>query len=159
MENTTMNQMKGKKAPHLSLPATGGKNINLKDFKGQTVILYFYPKDDTPGCTQEGGDFSDLYKKIKNQGGEVLGVSKDSVQSHEKFKEKQKYPFDLISDEEGKLCKAFDVLKEKSMFGKTYEGIDRSTFVISADSVIKKEWRNVKVNDHAQEVFDFLKTL
>ena len=154
-----MSQIIGKKAPHLSLPATGGKSINLKDFKGQTLILYFYPKDATPGCTQEGGDFRDLYKKIKKRGGEVFGVSKDSIQSHEKFKEKQNYPFDLISDEQGQLCKIFGVLKEKTLFGKIFKGINRSTFVISAEGFVKKEWRDVKVNDHAQEVFDFLKTL
>ena len=154
-----MSQMEGKKAPDLSLPATGGKNINLRDFKGQPLIVYFYPKDATPGCTQEGGGFRDLYKKIKKQGGEVFGVSKDTVRSHEKFKEKQKYPFDLISDEKGSLCKTFGVLKDKSMFGKTFQGIDRSTFVIDSKGVIQKEWRSVKVKDHAQEVFDFLKTL
>ena len=154
-----MKKMTNKKAPHLKLPATGGKSINLKDFKGQAVILYFYPKDATPGCTQEGGDFRDLYRKIKKQEGEVFGVSKDSISSHEKFKEKQKYPFDLISDEKGELCKAFGVLKEKSLFGNTFQGIDRSTFVIGADGVVKKEWRSVKVKGHAQEVFDFLITL
>ena len=154
-----MSQMIGKSVPNLNLPATGDKKVNLRDLKGQALILYFYPKDATPGCTKEGGDFGKLYKKIKKQGGEVFGVSKDSVQSHEKFKEKQAYPFDLISDEKGKLCKAFGVLKEKSMFGKTYEGIDRSTFVISTEGVIKKEWRNVKVDGHAEEVFNFLKTI
>ena len=154
-----MSKMTGKLVPNLKLPATGDQTINLRDLKGQAVILYFYPKDATPGCTKEGGDFGKLYKKIKKQGGEVFGVSKDSVQSHEKFKEKQKYPFDLISDEKGKLCKVFGVLKEKSMFGKTYEGIDRSTFVISSKGIVEKEWRAVKVDGHAQKVFDFLKTL
>ena len=154
-----MNSIIGKKAPDLSLPATGEKKVNLKEYKGRTVILYFYPKDATPGCTQEGGDFRDLYKKIKDQGGEVFGVSKDTVPSHEKFKAQQQYPFDLISDEQGELCRAFGVLKQKSMYGKTYEGIDRSTFVISVEGLIKKEWRNVKVNGHAEEVFEFLKTL
>ena len=152
--------MVGQKAPNLSLPATGGKNINLQDLKGQSVILYFYPKDATPGCTQEGGDFRDLYKKIKKLGGEVFGVSKDSVPSHEKFKEKQNYPFDLISDEKGELCKIFKVLKDKVIFGKPiHQGIERSTFVIASNGLIKKEWRSVKVKGHAQEVLDFLKTL
>lgn len=146
------------KVPDFRLPATGGKSINLRDFKSQALILYFYPKDATPGCTREGGDFRDLYKKIKKQGAEVFGVSRDSVSSHEKFKAKQKYPFELISDEKGKLCKAFGVLKKKSMFGKTFQGIDRSTFVISS-GLVKKEWRSVKVDGHAEEVFDFLKTL
>lgn len=151
--------MIGKKAPDLNLPATGGKSINLKKLQNHTLILYFYPKDATPGCTQESNDFQSLYKKIKKQGGEVLGVSKDSVSSHENFKKKYNYPFDLISDEDGKLCKSFGVLKKKSMFGKTFEGIDRSTFIIDAKGFIKKEWRSVKVKGHAQEVFDFLKTL
>lgn len=154
-----MNSIVGQKVPDLSLPATGGKNVNLKGLKGQSVILYFYPKDATPGCTQEGKDFQKLYQQIKKNGGEVLGVSKDSVLSHEKFRQKQSYSFDLISDEKGELCRAFDVLKQKSMFGKVSEGISRSTFVISPEGVIKKEWRNVKVKDHAREVFDFLKTV
>ena len=153
-----MSNLEGKKAPNLRLYATGEKKINLKDI-GQTVILYFYPKDFTPGCTQEGKDFSNIYKKIKKLGAEVFGVSKDSLESHEKFKVKQNYPFDLISDREGKLCKAFKVLKKKSMFGKTFEGVERSTFVISSDSIILKEWRNVKVKGHAQEVFKFIKNL
>ena len=147
-----------KQIPDFSWPATGGKNINLRDFKNQALILYFYPKDDTPGCSQEGRDFRDLYKKIKKQGGEVLGVSKDSVSSHEKFKAKYKYPFDLISDQEGRLCKAFGVLKKKSMFGKSYQGIERSSFVIFKGAV-KREWRQVKVEGHAQELLEFLKTL
>ena len=117
------------------------------------MILFFYPKDATPGCTQEGRDFRDLYKEIKKQGGEVLGVSKDSIPSHEKFKEKQKYPFELISDEKEELCKAFGVLKEKSFFGKTFQGINRSTFVIDADGFIKKEWKDVKVKGHASRSF------
>lgn len=154
-----MNQMTGKNVPQLNLPATGGRQINLRDLKGQTVILYFYLKDATPGCTQEGKDFSGLYEQIKKHGGEVFGVSKDSISSHEKFKTKQEYPFDLISDEKGKLCKAFGVLKEKSLFGKTFRGINRSTFVVGADGFVKKEWRDVKVKGHAREVFNFLKTL
>lgn len=154
-----MNHIIGKTAPQLDLPATSGRTINLKNFKGQPVIIYFYPKDATPGCAKEGRDFRDLYTQIKKQGGEVFGVSKDSVASHEKFKAKQKYPFDLISDKDGKLCKAFNVLKKKSMLGITYMWIDRSTFVISSSGVIKKEWRGVKVKGHAKEVFEFLKSI
>ena len=154
-----MTDLIGKKAPNLNLPTTGDKKINLTKCQGQIVILYFYPKDATPGCTQEGKDFAQLYKKIQELGGEVFGVSKDSIASHEKFKTKEKYPFDLISDEKGELCKAFEVLKQKSLYGKTYESIHRSTFIISSDSIIKKEWRDVQVQGHAQEVFNFIKTL
>ena len=145
--------------PDLSLSATGGALVNLKKLKGKTLVVYFYPKDDTPGCTQEGADFTQLDKKFQKLGAKIFGVSKDSLLSHEKFKSKQKYSFDLISDPEGKLCTAFKVLKEKSMFGKKYYGIERSTFVISKAGKIKKEWRKVKVKDHAQEVLAFVKNL
>ena len=131
----------GKTVPSFYLPATSGKNINLRDFKNQMVIVYFYPKDNTPGCTQEGRDFRDLYQEITKHNGEVFGVSKDSIKSHEKFKEKQNYPFDLISDKEGKLCDFFDVIKEKTLYGKKYMGIDRSTFLISPEGVLLHEWR------------------
>ncbi|MCZ0932866.1 MAG: peroxiredoxin [Oligoflexia bacterium] len=147
-----------KKAPSLDLPATGGKIVNLQGLK-QSVVLYFYPKDDTPGCAKEGADFTKLHKKFQDSGAVVFGVSKDSISSHEKFKKKQKYSFDLISDEQGKLCEAFSVLKEKSMFGKTYLGIERSTFLISAEGVVQKEWRKVKVEGHAEEVLKALKNL
>ncbi len=159
MASNRTRKMTGKKVPELSLPATSDKNINLKDFKGRGVVVYFYPKDATPGCTQEGGDFRDMYKKFQKLGVEIFGVSKDSLNSHEKFKEKQSYPFDLISDEKGKLCEMFGVLKDKSMFGKKFKGISRSTFVISKEGLVKKEWRDVKVNGHAKEVFEFVKTL
>ena len=151
--------MLNKKVPDFSLPATGGKTVNLRDLKTQFVILYFYPKDDTPGCTQEGADFTKLYKQFQKLGAEIFGISKDSLSSHEKFKEKQKYSFDLISDEKGELCEAFSVLKQKSMFGKTYLGIERSTFLISAEGVVKKEWSKVKVEGHAEEVLEALKSL
>ena len=149
--------MLNKKVPKLNLPATSGKSINLTDFKGQSVVLYFYPKDSTPGCTKEGADFTKLYKKFQKLGAEVFGVSRDSLTSHEKFKNKQKYSFDLISDEKEQLCKAFAVLKEKSMFGKTYLGLERSTFLISPEGFVEKEWRNVKVEGHAEEVLKALK--
>ena len=149
----------GQPAPDLTLEATGGRKVNLSQFKGQSLTVYFYPKDNTPGCTQEGRDFTALYGQIQASGGEVFGVSKDSLKSHEKFKAKQQYTFELISDPEGELCRAFDVLKEKSFIGKKYIGIDRSTFVIDKSGKVVKEWRNVKVTNHAQEVLDFLKTL
>ena len=149
--------MLNKKVPNLNLPATGGKSVNLKDFKGQAVVLYFYPKDSTPGCTQEGADFTKLHKEFQNLGAEIFGASRDSLSSHEKFKKRQKYSFDLISDEKGQICRAFDVLKEKSLFGKTYLGIERSTFLISSKGVVEREWRNVKVKGHAEEVLEALK--
>ena len=150
--------MLNKQVPDLNLPATGGKNINLRAFPGRFVVLYFYPKDDTPGCTKEGADFTKFHKQFQNLGAEIFGVSKDTVSSHEKFKQKQNYSFDLISDEHGKLCSAFSVLKEKSMFGKTYIGIERSTFLISPSAVVKKEWRKVKVSGHVEEVLSALKS-
>ena len=151
--------MLGKKVPNLSLPATGGQTVNLKDLKHQFIILYFYPKDDTPGCTREGADFTKLHKKFQNLGAEIFGVSKDSITAHEKFKQKYKYSFDLLSDEKGKLCEFFSVLKQKSMFGKTYLGIERSTFLISSEGVVKEEWRKVKVEGHAKKVLEALKSL
>ena len=147
-----------KKVLNLTLPATGGKTVNLKDLK-QAVVLYFYPKDDTPGCTQEGKDFTKLHKKFQSLGCEIFGVSKDTISSHEKFKQKYKYSFDLISDQDGELCSAFSVFKKKSMFGKTYMGIERSTFLISAEGLVQKEWRKVKVKGHAEEVLSALKEL
>ncbi|MCY4512849.1 MAG: peroxiredoxin [Bdellovibrionales bacterium] len=149
----------GQSAPDLALETTGGRTVNLSQLKGQSLIVYFYPKDNTPGCTQEGRDFTALHKQVQAGGGEIFGVSKDSLKSHENFKSKQKYTFDLISDPDGKLCHAFDVIKEKSFMGKSYIGIDRSTFVIDKSGTIVKEWRSVKVKGHAQEVLDFLKTL
>ena len=149
--------MLNKKAPNMDLPVTGGKIVNLEDLK-QPVVLYFYPKDDTPGCTKEGADFTKLHKKFQKLGAEIFGVSKDSISSHEKFKKKQKYSFELISDEQGKLCEAFSVLKEKSMFGKTYLGIERSTFLISAEGIVRKVWRKVKVEGHAEEVLKALES-
>ena len=150
--------MLNKKIPKLKLSATGKRTIDFHKLEGQTFILYFYPKDDTPGCTQEGADFTQLHKQFKKAQVEIFGVSKDSLSSHEKFKTKQKYSFDLISDHEGKLCKAFNVLKTKSMFGKTYQGIERSTFIISPAGKVIKEWRKVKVNGHAKEVLEFIKS-
>lgn len=142
--------------PDLTLEATGGRTINLKEHK--TFVLYFYPEDSTPGCTQEGKDFARLYKDIKELQCEVFGVSKDSLKSHENFKSKYHYPFELISDPEGKLCEAFKVLKKKTLFGKGFLGIERSTFVIDKGAVVK-EWRQVKVTGHGDEVFEHLKTL
>ena len=139
--------------------ATGGKNIRLKDLRGKNVVLYFYPKDNTPGCTLEGQDFRDLHDKFKRQQTVILGVSKDSIASHERFRDKQSFPFDLLSDPDEKLCKKFDVIKEKSMYGKKYLGVERSTFLIDSAGKLRREWRKVKVKGHAQEVLDAVKEI
>ena len=141
------------------MDATGDQTVRLKDFRGQNLVLYFYPKDDTPGCTVEGQDFSKLYKKFQSVGAEVFGISMDSLSSHERFKKKYKYKIDLISDSDGKLCRAFHVIKEKNLYGKKFKGIERSTFVLDEKQKLVKEWRKVKVPDHAEEVLNFVKTL
>jgi peroxiredoxin Q/BCP len=149
----------GKKIPAFKLPATGDQEIKSSDLKGNKVVLYFYPKDSTPGCTQEGLDFQANLTKFKRAGAVVLGVSRDSVASHEKFKDKQGFKFDLLSDQDEKLCKMFDVIKEKNMYGKKVMGIERSTFLIDENGVLKKEWRKVKVPEHVDEVLAEVKAL
>ncbi len=139
--------------------ATRNKTIRLKDLRGQNVVLYFYPKDSTPGCTTEGRDFGQLHARFRRQKTVVLGVSRDSIASHEKFREKQGFPFDLISDPDEKVCKAFDVIHEKSLYGRKFMGVVRSTFLIDADGKLRKEWRKVKVNGHAEEVLQAVKAL
>ena len=149
----------GKKVPAFSLPATGGGNIALKDFRGRLLVLYFYPRDSTPGCTQEGQDFRDLYAQFSAVNTAILGVSRDSVASHEKFKAKQEFPFDLLSDSDEVLCAMFDVIREKNMYGKRVLGIERSTFIIDAGGVLRDEIRKVKVKGHAQDVLERVRTL
>jgi peroxiredoxin Q/BCP len=144
----------GKKVPAYSAETTGGATVRSKDLKGSPVVIYFYPKDDTPGCTLEGQDFKANHARFKKLGVTVLGVSRDSVASHEKFKQKFKFPFELLSDPDEKLCTLFDVIKEKNMYGKKVLGIERSTFLIDAQGVLRKEWRKVKVEGHVQEVLD-----
>lgn len=139
--------------------ATRNKKIRLKDLRGQNVVLYFYPKDNTPGCTTEGRDFSNLYDKFRRRKTVVLGVSKDSIASHEKFRDKQGFRFDLISDPDEKLCKKFDVVQEKSMYGRKFMGVARSTFLIDADGKLRQEWRKVKVKGHAEAVLEAVKAL
>ena len=134
--------------------ATGDQKIRLKDLRGKHVVLYFYPKDSTPGCTQEGLDFKALHSRFKRQKAVILGVSRDSVASHEKFKAKQGFPFELLSDPDEKLCKKFDVIKEKSLYGRKFMGVERSTFLIDADGKLRQEWRKVKVKGHADEVLE-----
>ena len=139
--------------------ATGDQKIRLKDLRGKHVVLYFYPKDSTPGCTQEGLDFKELHAKFKRQNAVILGASRDSVASHEKFKAKQKFPFELLSDPDEKLCKKFDVIKEKSLYGRKFMGVERSTFLIDAEGKLREEWRKVKVKGHAAEVLERVKML
>ena len=146
----------GKKVPDFTLPATGGKQLKLSSLKGQDVVLYFYPKDDTPGCTLEGKDFRDMNADFRRKGAVILGVSRDSLKSHAKFCDKYSFNFDLLSDEDEKLCKLFDVIKLKNMYGKKVRGIVRSTFLIGKDGVLRREWRKVNVEGHAAEVLKAL---
>lgn len=139
--------------------ATGNKTICLKELRGKNVVIYFYPKDSTPGCTTEGRDFSALHGKFKRAQTVILGVSRDSIASHEKFKEKQGFPFDLISDPDETLCKKFDVIHEKTLYGRKSMGVVRSTFLIDAAGKLRREWRNVKVKGHAEEVLEAAKSL
>lgn len=139
--------------------ATGDQQFRLKDLRGKNVVLYFYPKDSTPGCTTEGRDFSALHDKFKRARTVILGVSRDSVASHEKFKEKQGFPFDLLSDPDEALCKQFDVIHEKSLYGRKFMGVVRSTFLIDAEGKLRQEWRKVKVKGHAEEVLAAVKAL
>ena len=147
----------GAKAPEFSLPDQDGKVVTLKSFKGQQVVLYFYPKDDTSGCTKEACDFRDALAAIKKAGAVVLGVSKDGKTSHQKFIAKYGLPFPLLSDEDAAVSTAYEVYKEKSMHGRTYLGIERSTFVIDATGRIKASFRKVKVPGHVDEVLAALK--
>jgi len=146
----------GAKLKNFKGEITGGGNFDLSDYKGQNIVIYFYPRDNTPGCTSEGEDFRDNYKKFKKKNTQIFGVSKDTIKSHESFKDKFKFPFDLISDSDEKICKIFDVIKEKSMYGKKYMGIERSTFLINEEGKLVKEWRKVKVKGHVEEVLSFL---
>ncbi|MFL2742364.1 MAG: peroxiredoxin [Gammaproteobacteria bacterium] len=147
------------KVKKFKVSATSELEINSIDLIGKNVVLYFYPKDNTPGCTQEGEDFRDLYKEFKKLKTEIYGISRDSLKSHEGFKTKYKYPFELISDPDEKLCNLFDVIKEKNMYGKKYMGIERSTFLINKDGKLSAEWRKVKVNGHAIEVLEAVKKI
>ena len=149
----------GDKIPDITLPATGGKDINLKSFKGKTLIVYFYPKDNTPGCTQEGQDFRDLYKDFEKAGAVILGISKDSLRSHENFSAKFNFPFPLLADTEEKACTAFGAIVEKSMYGKKYMGIDRCTWLFDGKGVLKQVWRGVKVKGHAAAVLEAVRAL
>lgn len=149
----------GNKIPEFSVSATSDKTINLKDFKGRKLVLYFYPRDSTPGCTTEGQDFRDHYEQFQKTGAEVFGVSQDSLKKHDNFRNKHSFPFELISDEDGSLCRLFDVIKMKNMYGKQFEGIERSTFLIDANGKLQHEWRKVKVPGHVAEVLQAVEEL
>jgi peroxiredoxin Q/BCP len=151
--------MANKVVSDFALPATGGKEFRLSALDSKLLVLYFYPKDNTPGCTTEGVQFRDLHPRFRKAGCAVYGVSRDSLKSHENFKAKMEFPFELLSDEDETVCKRFGVMKMKNMYGKKVRGIERSTFVLDRDRVIRREWRGVKVPGHAQEVLDFVETI
>ena len=151
--------MPGKAVKDFSLPSTGGGTFKLSDQRGKKLVIYFYPKDNTPDCTVEGGDFRDRYREFLKAGAEVVGVSRDSLKSHENFKAKMKFPFELLSDADEELCTQFGVMKMKNMYGKKVRGIERSTFVLDGEGVLAREWRGVKVPGHVEEVLSFVKTL
>ncbi|MEK6245808.1 MAG: peroxiredoxin [Pseudomonadota bacterium] len=151
--------MPGKAVKDFSLPSTGGGTFKLSDRRGKALVVYFYPKDNTPGCTVEGSDFRERYNEFAKAGAAVVGVSRDSVKSHEGFKAKMKFPFELLSDADEKVCTLFGVMKMKNMYGKKVRGIERSTFVLNGEGAIAREWRGVKVPGHVEEVLNFVKTL
>jgi peroxiredoxin Q/BCP len=150
--------MTTKKIDDFSAPSTGG-TFKLSEHNGHPVVLYFYPKDNTPGCTLEGAQFRDLHKRFQKLGTVVVGVSRDSLKSHQSFKTKMQFPFELIADVDEKLCTQFDVIKMKNMYGKQVRGIERSTFLIGPDGKLVAEWRKVKVDGHAQDVLDAVQAL
>jgi len=149
----------GKKVKTFSAPATSDVTFKLNDYKGQNVILYFYPRDNTPGCTTESNDFAAHYAKFKKHNTVIFGISRDTLKSHEKFKEKYNFPFELIADPEEEICHLFNVMRDKNMYGKKVRGIERSTFVIDTNGKLIHEWRKVKVPGHVEEVLAFVKTL
>ena len=145
------------KVPSFKLRGTSGLQFDLSDYKGRYLVIYFYPKDATPGCTTQGVDFRDAYKKFQALDTEIFGISRDTLKSHESFKAKFTFPFELLSDEEEKACELFSVIKMKNMYGKQVRGIERSTFVIDPDGKLIQAWRGVKVEGHIKEVLQFIK--
>ncbi|MBO9535810.1 peroxiredoxin [Herbaspirillum sp.] len=148
-----------KTVPDFSASMTGGRDFHLADYKGRNLVLYFYPKDNTPGCTTEGMQFRDLHGEFQRHNTDIFGISRDSLKSHENFKGKLEMPFELISDPDETLCTMFDVMKMKNMYGKQVRGVERSTFVIDGSGKVVKEWRGVKVPAHVDEVLAFIKTI
>ena len=149
----------GTAVPDFSLPATGGGTFRLKEASGRPLVIYFYPKDMTSGCTRESQDFRDLHAAFRKAGVDIVGVSRDSLASHEKFRTKERLPFALLSDEDERVCRLFDVIREKSLYGRKYLGIERSTFLIDRKGVLRQEWRKVKVPGHAEEVLEAARSL
>ncbi len=145
--------------PDFSAAATGGQTVRLSELRGSKVVIYFYPKDNTPGCTTEGQDFRDHFAEFQAANTVIFGVSRDSLKSHERFKEKHGFPFELIADPDEELCRLFDVIKEKNMYGRKVMGIERSTFLIDAEGVLRREWRKVKVKGHVAEVLEACQAL
>jgi peroxiredoxin Q/BCP len=160
MLSTEMNRpMLNQPVTEFELPATSGKTFNLTNYRGKTVVIYFYPKDSTPGCTTQGMQFRDFYNEFQNANTEIFGISRDSLKSHENFKAKFSFPFELLSDTEELACGIFGVIKMKNMYGKQVRGIERSTFVIDKNGVLIREWRAVKVDGHVPEVLQFINSL
>lgn len=155
----TQTPMLNQSVTDFQLPATGGKTFQLSDFAGKNVVIYFYPKDSTPGCTTQGVQFRDAYTQFQALNTEIFGISRDSLKSHENFKAKFSFPFELLSDAEELACSLFGVIKMKNMYGKQVRGIERSTFVIDKEGKLVKEWRGVKADGHAAEVLSFIQTL
>ncbi len=145
--------------PDFELPSTRRKTFRLSAATGKNLVIYFYPKDNTPGCTTEGQDFRDAYKEFTQFGCDIVGISRDSLKSHENFKMKMDFPFELLSDSDETVCELFGVMKMKNMYGKQVRGIERSTFVVDAEGILRREWRGVKIPGHVQEVLEFVKTL
>lgn len=145
--------------PDFELPSTSGKSFKLSDHLGKTLVLYFYPKDATPGCTTQGQQFRDAYAEFRAANAEIFGISRDSLKSHENFKAKFSFPFELLSDADELACGLFDVIRQKNMYGKQVRGIERSTFVIDVHGVLVREWRKVKADGHANEVLEYVKSL
>ena len=154
-----MSIMLNQPIPDFELPSTGGKSFKPSDYRGKTLVIYFYPKDSTPGCTTQGQQFRDAYADFQAAHAEIFGISRDSLKSHESFKAKFSFPFKLLSDADERACGIFDVIKQKNMYGKQVRGIERSTFVIDADGVVVREWRKVKVDGHVAEVLNFVQSL
>lgn len=148
-----------KPVPDFELPATGDKTVRLSDLRGQNVLIYFYPKDNTPGCTLEGQQFRDHIAEFEQLNTVIFGISRDSLKTHENFKNKQSFPFDLLSDKDETVCNLFGVIQLKKLYGREYMGVDRSTFLIDAEGVLRQEWRSVKVKGHVEEVLTALKAL
>ena len=149
----------GLPVPDFSAPSTGGSTFRLSAVSGKSMVLYFYPRDNTPGCTEEGRQFNELHDLFRGLNCEIYGVSRDSLRSHENFKSKMGFSFELLSDEGEDVCNMFGVMKMKNMYGKQVRGIERSTFVIDANGVVRREWRGVKVPGHAREVLEFVRSM